>query len=50
MVSSRLRTVVLLAVGFLIGIAAYKLSGILVALIFVVTILALACFLWLRFS
>jgi hypothetical protein len=39
-----------LIVRFLIGIAAYKLSGILVALISVVAILALAYFLWLWFT
>jgi hypothetical protein len=37
-----------LIVGFLVGIAAYKLSGILVALASVLAILALAYFLWLR--
>ena len=39
-----------LVIGALVGLAAYKLSGILVALISVVAILALAYFLWLRFT
>lgn len=36
-------------VGFLVGIAAYKLSGVIVGLVSALAILALAYYLWIRF-